>query len=38
MKKTLPFGVFDVVIIGGGAICTAMAYAISKTGLSVALL
>ena len=38
MKKTLPFGVFDVVIIGGGTICTATAYAISKTGLSVALL
>lgn len=37
MRKPMPLGVFDVVIIGGGAIGTATAYAVSKTGLSVAL-
>ena len=38
MQKSLSLGVFDVVVIGGGVIGTSTAYALIKTGLSVALL
>ena len=37
MKKPRSLGTFDAVIIGGGAVGTSAAYAISKTGLSAAL-